>query len=185
MHEKQRKISLKVTIYFGCALCIIEDKIIYLVLHAIIKNRQEVLCMKKRTNKLLSTLLSLALLLGIFAPGFTVYAGVVDSGDCGDNVAWSLDDGGVMTISVKDATQPGEMTDYVSSSDTPWYSHLGDVTSVIVKEGVTKVGNRAFDSAINVETVSLPKGLKTIGDSAFFGIEKLKEVDLPEGLVSL
>ena len=138
--------------------------------------------MKKRTNKLLSTLLSLALLLGIFAPGFTVYAGVVDSGDCGDNVAWSLDDGGVMTISVKDATQPGEMTDYVSSSDTPWYSHLGDVTSVIVKEGVTKVGNRAFDSAINVETVSLPKGLKTIGDSAFFGIEKLKEVDLPEGL---
>ncbi|MBQ6020651.1 MAG: leucine-rich repeat protein [Clostridia bacterium] len=141
--------------------------------------------MKRQSNRLLSALLTLALLLGLFAPGLTVYAGVVDSGDCDTDLTWSLDDAGVLTIAPKDAASPAAMKDFSSASDAPWYPHFSDIKSLVVKKGVTSIGARAFDCAGALETISLPKGLVSIGDCAFYACEMLKKAELPEGLTEL
>lgn len=75
-----------------------------------------------------------------------VSAETVAEGVCGDDLTWVLDDAGVLTISGS-----GEMEDYKSGSITPWYSYRNDITTVIIEEGVTSVGNHAFD---NFDTIN-------------------------------
>jgi len=48
-----------------------------------------------------------------------------------------------------------------------------------------QIGDSAFESRKNLETVSLPSTLKTIGDSAFDRCYKLREINLPKGLLSI
>ena len=60
---------------------------------------------------------------------------IVNSGSCGENVEWSLDDEGVLTIS-----GVGAMYDYVQNS--PWHNS-SLVKQVVIKAGVTSIGNCA------------------------------------------
>ena len=52
-------------------------------------------------------------------------------------MAWKLDDNGLLTIS-----GTGDMDDYASYSETPWYSL--DYETVVVEDGVTSLGDHAF-----------------------------------------
>ena len=64
--------------------------------------------MKKR---ILSLVVVMAMLLS-FMP---VIAQAATSGECGDNLTWTLD-GGTLTIS-----GTGDMTDWIYDSYAPWY----------------------------------------------------------------
>ncbi len=91
------------------------------------------------------------------------------SGACGEGLTWTLSDQGVMTIS-----GAGPMTDYVWLDDegkntTPWWDVKDDITSVVIQEGVTTVGDHAFDECGNMTSVTLPAGLTYIGGCAFWG----------------
>ena len=62
---------------------------------------------------------------------------VVDSGNCGadgDNVKWSLDSDGTLTISGK-----GKMADNQS-----WENYQDDIKKGVIKNGVTSIGEMAF-----------------------------------------
>lgn len=61
----------------------------------------------------------------------------VDSGTCGENLTWTLDDSGTLTIS-----GTGAMTNY--SSFGPWYNNRLSINSVVIEDGVTSIGNYAF-----------------------------------------
>lgn len=50
---------------------------------------------------------------------------------------------------------------------------------------LTAIGDKAFQSYTNLESVSLPTGLKSIGQYAFDGCTALKKVNLPEGLETI
>ena len=52
--------------------------------------------------------------MALFFGGITVSADEVDSGTCGENVTWSLDDNGTLTIS-----GTGEMEAYVRDGEFP------------------------------------------------------------------
>lgn len=72
------------------------------------------------------------------------------SGNCGangNNVKWTLKNG-VLTISGK-----GEMADY-EIMDTPWYGL--DVTSAVIKSGVTDIGESAFGCCSSLKSVTIP-----------------------------
>ena len=60
------------------------------------------------------------------------------------------------------------------------------LTSLILEEGVTSLGNSMFYACTALETVTFPKSLKRLGDMAFEGCSGLKSVtfagDMPEGL---
>ncbi len=102
---------------------------------------------------------------------------VVDSGTCGEDLTWSLDDKGVLTIS-----GTGNMEDYTLLSKAPWSDHAQDITSIVVKDGVTSIGDNAFINCNKVEQVSLSNDVETIGDYSFSGCTSLTDITLPNGL---
>ena len=63
------------------------------------------------------------------------------------------------------------------------------VKTVIIPEGYTNVGERAFygfNNKVNFDfTISLPTSLKAIDTEAFYQVSKLKDITLPEGLVTI
>lgn len=62
-------------------------------------------------------------------------AEIVSSGTCGDNLTWTFDSDGTLTIS-----GTGEMGSYTSSS-MPWYKHIYDITSIVIEDGVTSISS--------------------------------------------
>ena len=92
---------------------------------------------------------------------------------CGEHILWSFDAAtGTLTI-----TGEGEMYDGLQN----WDSFKYDIKTVVVEEGVTTIGKKAFFD-IAVTSVSLPASLKKIGESAFEGCDELTELDIPEGV---
>ncbi len=82
---------------------------------------------------------------------------------CGENLTWTYNDS-VLTISGE-----GKMTDYYGFSPeglTPWW-HL-PVKNIVVEEGVTSIGVRAFEffKDDSVTSISLPASLTEIGYGA-------------------
>ena len=70
-----------------------------------------------------------------------------ECGDRGDNVTWSLDDSGTLTIS-----GTGKMMDYHSGNYTsvPWYDNRERIQTIVIQDGVTSIGNKAFSKCINL-----------------------------------
>ena len=96
-------------------------------------------------------------------------------GTFGDNITWKLENN-TLTISGE-----GEMPDFYSVQ-TPWSRKVGSITSVIVEDGVTNVGNRAFINFDNLKRVALPNSVKSIGDEAFSWCYSLENITIPEGV---
>ena len=71
-----------------------------------------------------------------------------DSGECGDNVTWAYDGDHTLTIS-----GTGEMTDY--NYTPPWYNYRGAITDLVIGDGVTTVGEGAFNCLNNLENATI------------------------------
>lgn len=105
-------------------------------------------------KKILITLLALTLLC------MTAGAQIVDSGRCGLNATWQLEDGGRLVIE-----GTGAIEDYGSGNfQRPWAEH--DVEELVIKEGITRIGDSAFCD-FDIKCVSLPSTLESIGEYAF------------------
>ena len=72
------------------------------------------------------------------------------------------------------------MKNYESAAKTPWYASRADITSIVVTEGVTKIGDYAFYGYSNLASVQIPDSLESIGNYAFKNCGKLSEITLPE-----
>ena len=62
---------------------------------------------------------------------------------------------------------------------------LRSIDKVIIPEGITNIGNRAFCSCLFLESVTIPEGLICIGDSAFKNCVTLKSVNIPGSVSSI
>ena len=115
--------------------------------------------MKKR---LLSAILSLCMLLTM-APT-VAFAAEPITGSCGDNLTWSLDSTtGTLTIS-----GTGSMANYAPDCQ-PWKDNMDNIKTVVIENGVERIGQRAFQSAKNLKELTL-NGNVIIGDRAFHGV---------------
>ena len=114
----------------------------------------------------------------------TIHVPSTRSGMCGTNAFWSLSSSGVLTI-----YGSGAMEDYYfefsSENSTPWYPYQADISNIVVKDGITHIGNQAFSNDSSVEVVILPETVTSIGADAFFGCGKLKTINLPNSIVSI
>jgi hypothetical protein len=85
------------------------------------------------------------------------------SGQCGESATWVLDAAGTLTISGS-----GFMDTYSAyGNDQPWYGQREKIKTIVVEEGINKIGEFAFDGCNNLQNVSLPESLTTIGKNAF------------------
>ena len=113
----------------------------------------------------------------------------------GTNITWKLDDG-VLTVSGS-----GVLT------RSAWSCYKDVVTSVVVEEGITGIGNvfsghtalrsvslpesltqisaKAFRNCTALTAVEIPASVSSIGDEVFYGCTALKTVTLHEGLESI
>ena len=115
----------------------------------------------------------------------TAEAAAVSSGTCGDNVTWTLDADGTLTIS-----GTGAMYDYGyiwngeewEDIPTPWFGLRDQIRKVVVGKGVTYIGTEAFGELYNLTSVSLPAGLEGLGADVFRDCEKLTSVTIPDGV---
>lgn len=67
-------------------------------------------------KKLIGFILAISVLLIMSA--VTVSAEKIDSGTCGENLIWELDDSGILTIN-----GTGDMEDYYFDVHSPWYNN--------------------------------------------------------------
>lgn len=102
---------------------------------------------------------------------------VVLKGKCGNNVVFSLDDNGVLTIS-----GTGECLNYHSFMRAPWYSRRADIKKVVIGDGVTKIGEQMFCKCTNITCVVIGKNVEVIGKNSFIGCGKLMKITLPASL---
>lgn len=107
-------------------------------------------------------------------------AEIVASGICGDNLTWTLDSDGLLTIS-----GTGKMSDYSSSGETPWYYNRDDIISVIIENGITSIGNSAFDCCGSLTSIKISDSVTSIGSYAFYNCISLPSVDIPDSVTSI
>lgn len=125
--------------------------------------------MKKRITGIL--LIFYIIILIIIA----VPAMAAESGVCGDNLTWILDDSGTLTIS-----GTGDMTDWFSPL-SPW-CYNDNIKNVNISHGVTNIGSDAFDSCTNLLNVNIPDSVTIIGDGAFYGCSSLTNMNIPNSV---
>ena len=111
----------------------------------------------------------------------TLYARWNVGGDCGDNLTWSLDSDGTLTIS-----GTGAMKDYdfYDGERSPWDSKKTQIQKVVIGDGVTTIGNDAFNECTSLTTVDLSNAtsLEKIGIRAFFKCSQLENIDLSKAV---
>ena len=117
-------------------------------------------------------------------------ANVVDSGDYGNNVAYTIDEDDsthdyTLTISKKSPDGDGEMTDYNNYKDVPWYNNAAKIKKIQIENGITKIGNSAFSYCNLGNGIRIPGSVSQIGIAAFYSCSGLKGITLPAGLTSI
>lgn len=95
----------------------------------------------------------------------------IAGGECGPSVWWSLTGGGVLTI-FGEGPMWEDLREY-DWEDTLWFAYRDDVRQIILSEGITEIGKRAFASLDRVACVSIPASLERIRESAFRGMDGL------------
>ena len=126
-------------------------------------------------KKVLAILLSLILIISIVPMGlFSITASAATGGKTGDCM-W-VKDGTVLTISGN-----GDMNDYTSSI-LPWGT---SITEVIIEEGVTSIGDYAFNRCKSLTSITIPNSVTSIGMYAFEQCTTLKSITIPDSVTSI
>ena len=97
-----------------------------------------------------------------------------------DNLTWKLYEDGTLNIS-----GTGAMKNYsYSNNKSPACSNLS-VTSIVIEEGVTSIGDYAFENCDNLTSITIPGNVESIGEDAFYNCDNLTDVTLQDGVKSI
>ena len=100
-------------------------------------------------------------------------------GTCGENLTWTWNDES-LTIS-----GTGPMMNFPSDHSLRYYSSFPNISSVIIEEGITSIGDYAFDGFNSLTTVIIPNTVTRIGSYAFYNCKSLTNVTIPGSVVRI
>lgn len=110
---------------------------------------------------------------------FSAYAAIVN-GTCGDNLTW--------TLNTEDSTLvisgTGEMKKF-SYSGAPWTNYASNIMYVTFPDGLTSIGDWAFNKCSSLTSVTIPNSVTSIEYSAFSGCSGLTSVTIPNSVTSI
>ncbi len=66
-----------------------------------------------------------------------------------------------------------------------WFSGMKSIKEVILSDGVTAIGSRAFYLCSNLESITIPSSVTTIGDTTFGGCTSLTNVTIPSSVTTI
>lgn len=99
-------------------------------------------------------------------------------GECGDDLMWYLQEtDGTLVI-----RGTGNMT--FSTYERPWYQYREDIHTVIIEDGCTSIGSRAFQE-LSLESITIPDTVTEIEDEAFKYSRINNELVIPANLTSI
>ena len=115
-------------------------------------------------------------------------AETIASGTSKEGFRWTLDHEGTLTITgkgaMKDYTPAGG--GYMSWIDASLGSdYINQIKRIILSDGITNIGNAAFDYCKNLVSVEIPDTVTTIGDFAFLCCFKLESVVIPNSVTTI
>ena len=96
----------------------------------------------------------------------------------GENIEWSLNDGVLILRGT------GDMENF-DNGIVPWLDNRKNITSVIIEQGITSIGNHAFRECTGLRSVTLPESIASIGKCAFLDCTCLSSITLPKGITSI
>jgi len=124
-------------------------------------------------KKALALLALLAAVCGLLA--FSAAAeSAAASGICGENLTWTLDAAGTLTVS-----GTGAMKDY-NYKGAPWYQSRDSIKAVVVESGVTTIGGSAFNDCSSLTSINFQDSVTVIGEYAFESCSSLKDVSITD-----
>ena len=132
--------------------------------------------MNKTLKKTLSIILAILMIAATMPIAFA--NDLSASGTCGDNVTYTYNsETGELVIS-----GTGAMTDY-SHSGSPFYESA--IKTVVIKDGVTSIGDYAFQYCESLTSITIPDSVTTIGGNAFFVCTSVESVTIGNGVTSI
>lgn len=96
-----------------------------------------------------------------------------------DGMEWYLSVDGTLTVS-----KEGDMSNY-DEGETPWDLQRDDIKKIVIKEGVTRIGDLAFGGCRNLTSVEIPNTVKSIGVRAFVECKNLPSIEIPNSVTSI
>ena len=95
--------------------------------------------------------------------GYNLPSTVINKGECGDKVYWTLYSDGKLYISGE-----GDIKDYNSYQYySPWPSYTEDIKCVKICSGITRIGENTFYRCTNLTNIAIPDSVTSIGTDAF------------------
>ena len=96
------------------------------------------------------------------------------------NLTWKLYADGTLTIS-----GTGAMKNYdYNDNPSPVYNN-SNVKKVVIEDGVTSIGNSAFNECISLTSITIPDSVTSIGTYAFSGCRSLTSITIPDSVTSI
>ena len=112
---------------------------------------------------------------------------VIDFGTCGKNVNYELYDDYTLRIFGKGAMYNYNYiyTTKRMYSDAPWSSWDSKIKSVVIEDGVTRIGAYTFYMFTSLTEVNIPNSVTSIGRGAFRYCTALKKINIPNSVTSI
>ena len=102
-----------------------------------------------------------------------------NSNSCGEGLTWKLSYYGTLTIS-----GTGKMASY-SPGDAPWYSRRTQIRKIAISEGVTSIGEYAFEECTNVTSISIPGSVTELNEYCFSACVSMKSITIPQSVTRI
>ncbi len=121
-------------------------------------------------------------------------AEIKETGTCGDNLTWTLDTEGVLTISgtgdLDDGSFPNDYVKKIVINDG--VTSIGErifygryFSSITIPDSVTSIGEYAFSNCASLTSITIPNGVTRIENNTFEWCASLESVTIPNSVTSI
>lgn len=97
---------------------------------------------------------------------------------CGKEATWELENG-VLTIGGN-----GAIANYTESEPAPWSDKVSEINTIIIKNGITSIGNYAFANTRKLTKIAIANSVEFVGIAAFYATG-ISEINMPNSIKTI